>query len=436
MKKIYSTILLLMLSVLLAAATIEIRPVADKIWKVGETVDFTATVLDENGGKLTAGTYTLRVNNSGGKELCKPYVVDVAKDNPFRFSAKLDTPGFIMAQTSTYTPAGGKPGKWANNLAANPPYCGVPVEPEKIRAGLPAPDDFDLFWQNGIEKFKKAQVTITPAENVIKKHYRVSKVHVEFPEKDGFIEGFLAVPEKSGKYPLVAGVPGAGPGATNAIPAYTPGKPAVILWMNVHKFPVAATAAEQKERYQKYNKTFADKKVYSHSMAYDREKYIFRNVWLAVNRAVEHVVENIKEFDNRHIAFVGSSQGGGSALALSYLNKKVTCTVANVPALCDHSGWKLGRRPGWPRLHNAWRGKADESARYFDGANFALRIKTPVMMAVGFADLTCSPSSVYAAYNNLQGKKSMFHMLRAGHYGDKEFAGEVRKFLDKELFAE
>ena len=435
MKTFFSVLCLMLLSSFAIAATIEIRPVADKIWKVGETVDFTATVLDEKGEKLTAGKYVLQVKNSGGKDLCKPYRVDVAKNNPFSFSAKLDVPGFIMAQSTSYTTADGKEKKWANVIKDNPPCCGVPVEPEKIRAGMPAPDDFDQFWLSGIEKFKKAEVTVSFAEKLIKKNYRVGKVRVNFPEKDGFIEGFLAIPEKPGKYPLIAGVPGAGPGVTNAFPAYAPTKPVIILWMNVHKFPVAATVAEQKTRYDQYNKTFTDKKMYCHSMAYDREKYIFRNVWLAVNRAVDHVIENVKEFDGKNVAFVGSSQGGGTALALSYLNKNVTCTVANVPALCDHSGWKLDRMPGWPKLHTVWQGKADEAARYFDGANFALRIKTPVMMAVGFADFTCPPSSVYAAYNNLQGRKSIFHMLRAGHYASPEFNAQVRRFLDKELFS-
>ena len=435
MKNFFAVLGLIFLSSLAGAAIIEIRPVEDKIRKVGETVDFTATVLNKDGSKSAAGSYVLHVSNSGGKELCKPYKVDVAIDNPFRFSARLDAPGFIMVQSVNYTPAGGKPEAWQNDRGANPPSCGVPVEPEKIRAGMPVPDDFDQFWQRGIEKFKNARVTITAAEGAAKKQYRVSRIRVDFPESSDFIDGFLSIPEKPGKYPLVAGVPGAGPGAVGATPTYTAPRPTVILWMNVHKFSTAATADEQKARYKEYNKTF-EKNIYCYGMAYDREKYIFRNVWLAVNRAVDYVIANVKEFDGKHVAFVGSSQGGGTALALSYLNKNVTCTVANVPALCDHSGWKLDRLPGWPKLHGVWHGKADDAARYFDGANFASRIKTPVMMAVGFGDFVCSPSSVYAAYNNLQGEKSIFHMLRGGHYCDREFSLEVGKFLDKKLFGE
>jgi cephalosporin-C deacetylase-like acetyl esterase len=34
---------------------------------------------------------------------------------------------------------------------------------------------------------------------------------------------------------------------------------------------------------------------------------------------------------------------------------------------------------------------------------------------VGFIDTTCPPSSVYAAYNNVSGKKSIHHDPDAGH---------------------
>ena len=425
--------LLLLFAVMLGAATIEIRPTTDKIWKTGETVDFTATAVDNDGKKLTSGTYVLRVNNSGGKDLCKPYTVDMAKNNPFRFSAKLDTPGFIMAQTTHYTPVNGVAVKWSNVLSSNPPYCGVPVDPEKIRAGAPAPDDFDKFWQDGIARYKNAEVIITPSEYIKLEKFKVFHITVKFPDNSGAIYGLLAIPEKPGKYPLIAGVPGAGPGTTHVSPAYSANTTSIILWMNVHTFQAARNGTEQKALYAKYNNSFPDKKFYFLSQADDREKYIFRKVWLAASRAVDYVVENVKEFDGKHVAFVGSSQGGGTALALSYLNKHTTCTVANVPALCDHSGWKLDRLPGWPDLHREWQGKADEAARYFDGANFASRIKTPVLMAMGFGDLTCSPSSVYAAYNNLQGRKKMFHMLRAGHFMDKAFSQQARKFLDEEF---
>jgi cephalosporin-C deacetylase len=41
--------------------------------------------------------------------------------------------------------------------------------------------------------------------------------------------------------------------------------------------------------------------------------------------------------------------------------------------------------------------------------NFATRATAPGIMTVGFIDTTCPPTSVYAAYNALPGRKEIFN---------------------------
>ena len=53
--------------------------------------------------------------------------------------------------------------------------------------------------------------------------------------------------------------------------------------------------------------------------------------------------------------------------------------------------------------------------RYFDPVNFAPMIKIPVFVSCGFIDVTCQSSAIYAAYNELQGNKIMFHKPCNGH---------------------
>ena len=143
-------------------------------------------------------------------------------------------------------------------------------------------------------------------------------------------------------------------------------------------------------------------------------------------------VAELPQFDGRHFAITGNSQGGGTALAVGSLNKHVTCIVASVAALCDHGGWKLQRMSGWPQLHA--NPASDKTAPYFDGCNFAVNIKVPVLMSVGLVDTVCAPSSVFAAYNNIPSKnKRIYRMYRYGHGTAPEFPAEVREFLAKEL---
>ena len=47
--------------------------------------------------------------------------------------------------------------------------------------------------------------------------------------------------------------------------------------------------------------------------------------------------------------------------------------------------------------------------------NFATRCKADAIMSVGFIDAVCPPSSCYAAYNALQGKKSVINEQLMGH---------------------
>lgn len=196
--------------------------------------------------------------------------------------------------------------------------------------------------------------------------------------------------------------------------------------------PGVSRRRRPRERNRAYVKSLGG--AFWFSNAANRDQYFYRKVWLAVNRAVDYVA-TLPEYDGKHFAMAGNSQGGGTALAVGSLNKNITCIVASVPALCDHGGWKVGRQAGWPRLHKALKGKADASAPYFDGAYFAARIKVPTLMVTGFVDTTCSPSSVYAAYNSIpEGvQKQILNVYRGGHRSGKNVRPRVEQFLKEQL---
>ena len=431
MKKTLLTALAVMGSAAAMAAYVDIVPTENKVYKVNEPITFNVTAWESKDKKMTSGRVSLTVQDSGATTIGEKIIVDLAKTNPATFTTKLSRPGFILVR-SVLRGADGK----AIAIAKGMPSLGAAaVEPEKIQAGAPVPADFEKFWQDGIKAWEKAEVVTTPDPKLAKnnkfKNHNHLRIKVTFPDKSGAIDGFLSIPKKPGKYPLVYGVPGAGPGQITPGAPYCPPQDVIMLWMNVHQYPTSDNAAEQKKRYEAYNKK-SDNGRYCFDKANDRDKFHYRKVWLSVNRAANYVM-TLPEFDGKNVAAVGSSQGGGSALALTYLNPKVTCTVTNVPALCDHFGWKAGRAPGWPGLHKVWAGGADQTAPYFDGANFAAFIKTPVLMSVGYIDTTCSPSSVYAAFNNLKGEKTMFTMPRKGHTSTPEFGKAGSQFVQKKF---
>ena len=114
MKKILCSSVFALLCLSAFSAVLDIRPAEDRIYKIGETVTFTATAFDDKNQKLTSGGYELRVTESGGKIAVKPFKINVAENNPCTFTVKAAKPGFLIVLPSKYTPEGGKPEGWKN----------------------------------------------------------------------------------------------------------------------------------------------------------------------------------------------------------------------------------------------------------------------------------------------------------------------------------
>lgn len=127
------------------------------------------------------------------------------------------------------------------------------------------------------------------------------------------------------------------------------------------------------------------------------------------------------DVDRTRVRYQGTSQGGGFGFYLTGLNHAFTRAAFYVPAITDTMGYEgaaerlaADRRTQFRHTREA-RGRRDLRP-YFDGANFAARIRCPVRVAVGFADTTCAPGAVYAAYNAIPVKdKGIVHGIGMGH---------------------
>ena len=115
-------------------------------------------------------------------------------------------------------------------------------------------------------------------------------------------------------------------------------------------------------------------------------------------------------------------------LIAAALDPDVTLCRAQVPAMSDHSGCLAGRQSGWPRVYQDLEDKAAvekaiNTMAYYDNVFFGRRIKCPIYTCTGFIDTVCSPTSVYAFYNNLPGStfKSMTAAPAASHTAEEKY---------------
>jgi len=298
-------------------------------------------------------------------------------------------------------------------------YVTAGFDVEKITQGYPEPADFDQYWSDLLKRQAaiKDAVTCEPLpDSVGKPGYKYFKLTIKTVD-DGRVYGFLGVPKNPGPFAGIVLICGAGGGYNGPDPTFI--RPDMMtLSINIH--PIDPTLP--KDEFQKRYKKMIAEKPYWLKGAPNRDKYHFRNGILGSYAAVEYLT-NHPQFNKKDLLYLSASQGGGFGLILGGLNHKFTAIAASLPALCDAGGILKGRSSGWPQLVNKVAGNDEklkkeclEMSAYFDAANFAKRIKCPVIFTVGFNDSTCCPSSVYTAYNAVKSTKYIMTSPLNGHY--------------------
>ncbi|MDO4583148.1 MAG: acetylxylan esterase [Planctomycetia bacterium] len=378
--------------------TIELdRP--SQVYHLSEKAVFTMTVLDENGVPLREGTAQIRFQNDF-RDVLREEKWNLAEKNPLVVEESLRQPGFLSLTVTSE--------KAIKRAAAG-------FEPEKIMPAQDCPADFWEFWENLKKEVRELpeELKLEEIPFLCNEKRTVSRLSIRTLDNQ-LAHGFLSMPKNQGDgpFPLLVMVPGAGPGCGPDTHWCTQGF--VVLHMNVFPYPCPLDGAERKKVYDAFHQNLPLR--YCYDGAPDRNKYFFRNAYLGIDRAIDAVLR-MPQVDATRVGYHGVSQGGASGLILGGLNGKFHYIVASVPALCDHGGGLLGRSPGWPKLYDTVKDpQVQVMGPYFDGENFARRITCPIQVTVGFIDTTCSPSSVYAAYNSIPStRKVMLHEVKRGH---------------------
>ncbi|MDO4573844.1 MAG: acetylxylan esterase [Planctomycetia bacterium] len=375
---------------------------ADQLYRCGEPATFTVTAKEEDGVLSREGKLTVQFQNDFRKEISR-HEIDLAKANPATLKETLTVPGFLSVRAVCGP---------ISELAG----CGYEVE--KIQPAVPCPEDFNAYWAD-----LKKQVRALPEDFKLEEipelcsdKCTVYRLSIRTLGENKFAHGFLSVPKNQGDgpFPLWVMVPGAGPGCG---PDLWQAKNGIMtLHMNVFPYPVSLNADERKKQYDDFHVGLKSGLRYCQDGATSRDTYFYRDAYVGIDRAID-VVAARPDVDKKRIVLIGVSQGGASALILGGLSDRWLAIVSSVPALCDHGGAKLDRSPGWPKLYDAVKDPAAEAVGpYFDGENFARNIHCPIRVTVGFIDTTCSPSSVYAAYNVIPSTdKQMGNEVKRGH---------------------
>lgn len=360
------------------------------IYALGEKVGWNVTLP----WSAQEATYVIRKNNLAeiGRGTLRPGV-------PTKIETTLDEPGMVYVEVLETAPG------------AKPKALGAAVAPEKIAPSIPAPKDFDAFWAAKIKALRKI-----PAKPVF----------TEKPsEKDGVDFGILRMDHLDGKKIW----------AQVARPKDSTGKkkyPGLVIlqwasppyplqkawvtdraaegWLAVNVEPHDVMPDQPKEYYDALP---AALKSYNGIETRNRDKNYFLYMYLGDIRAVDWLTRQ-PDWDGRTLVVMGTSMGGQQSLCTAGFHPKVTAMLINVPAGGDANGTAHGRKPGYP-FWDVNDPKVLETAQYFDTVNCAKNIKVPSLVSMGFIDVTTPPVGIWAAFNQIQGRKEAAPMPESPH---------------------
>ena len=344
----------------------------------------------------TEGKVAVRVTNDGGKEVFEQREYDLAQGNPFYLVVSMAKPGFALVDVK---------------LLASPCQKRLKLgfDIEKVLPAAAEPKDFDAWWtaQFAAQDALKDTITVRKAsfpDFDQRWDYYSVRAQTIVPAPDGCTYGVLSVPKNAkGKLGCIVITQCVGPGYTTPDPNYARSD-MMTLALSVHPWDPLAEDYSQvfvEENKKCVNGTYTLRRFES------RETYHYRNAILGCREIVKYV--RGREDFSGELFYIGGSQGGGFGLILGGVFLDAFRAIAvQMPAMCDFAGFTLGRRSGWPSPGDAWvklhpgdEAAAVERFGYFDGVNWAKRIKSPILFTIGMMDDCCPVSGTMAAYNSI-----------------------------------
>ena len=412
--------------------TIAIPNHGDSRYITGQTAIL--RVMAKEGGRPVDGTdIYFRV----GPEMFLPEAYDTAKFAngealiPMR---TLQIPGFLACEYTFKT----SDGKEHKNLVK------VAYNPEEIKSFTQMPPDFRAFWNKAVTEARETPLSPiyydVPDATNSRFETKLVRLHVG---KKKYMYGYLTFPRSAvaegGKpaktYPVVLCPPGAG--SQKIYPSdYFPTEGCIYMKIEIHGNDPRLPDKEYDEMRASKCDSYMSRGLES------KDSYYYKDVYVGCCRAVDFLC-SLPEWDGRNVIVTGGSQGGALTIVTAALNEKVTMCMPFYPALCDLNGFLHQRAGGWPkfftdfykdaRIKETSRQKAVETLQYFDVVNFAHILRVPTFMSWGYSDDTCSPTSVWSAWNAITAPKQCDITPSSAHWRYADSQAKALEWMKRHL---
>ena len=300
---------------------------------------------------------------------------------------------------------------------------------EAFATSVTCPDDFDEFWEGILSRLAEEPLDSRVALDTLRSNEVVNVYQATYRSLDGLeIFGWYSVPAVGeGPFPAVLVLPG------------YKSEPSIRRDWGRKGVAVLSVAVRGKlPSSSEFNPGYPGLLT---SGVESRETYSYRGVISDCSRGVDFLLSR-PEIDSQRIFCCGSSQGGGLTLATAGLRPEIRAGVSGYPFLCCYPesmrmlrSYPYDELSCYLRAHPEREEQMLETLRYFDGVNFATRIKCPMVVGIALEDEVCPPETSYAAYDRLGGDRELWLFPESGHGNAHDYPRQETAWLEQRVAA-
>ena len=300
---------------------------------------------------------------------------------------------------------------------------------EAFVTSVTCPDDFDEFWSQTLTSLAGEPLEPSVTPDPLRSNDDVNVYHATYRSLGGVeIFGWYSVPAiGEGPFPAILVLPGYK--SEPALRRDWGRKGVAVLSVAVRgKLPSSSS----------FNPGYPGLLT---SGIESRDTYSYRGVISDCSRGVDFLLSR-PEIDPERIYASGSSQGGGLTLATAGLRPEIKGGVSGYPFICCFpESMKMLRSYPYDELSCYLRAYPEREAQvletlsYFDGVNFAPRIKCPMVVGIALEDEVCPPETSYAAYDRLGGERELWLFPDSGHGNAHDYPRQETAWLEQRISA-
>ncbi len=263
------------------------------------------------------------------------------------------------------------------------------------KARARTPDDFDAFWAGVLAQAATVPLApeIVPDPLRTSDEIEVSQAYYTSIDHVRVAAWYCRPAGRRGRMPAIIFLPG-----------YQMDPPIPKAWARKGYAALSIAPRGKLRSLAQFNPGYPN--LLTHNIV-DRHTYAYRGFYVDCWRGVEFLLSR-PEVDPDRIGVTGSSQGGGLTITTAAMRPEIRAAAAGAPYLCGfldaieltHT-YPYEEINDFLRRHPDSRSAVEETVEYFDGINFADRIRCPIIVNIGLQDNVCPPETGYALFNRI-----------------------------------